>query len=220
MDNKEQNEITDETLPTQEVSGEGAQAQQDGITQQETDKRTNNTRKKVTDILTTVIEAALIALLLNWFVFSLIEVNKTSMYPTLNDADVVFLTKISYWFSGPDSGDIIVFAREQQDGSKINYVKRVIGLPGDVIEIRDGEVYRNGIKLDEPYINEKTEGIYKCEVPEGKYYVLGDNRNVSLDSKNEIIGLVDESEILGKVVFKTKPFGKIEKYDHSDSDRK
>ncbi len=186
-------------------------------------KEPKSAKKRLTEILTTVLEAALIALLLNWFVFSLIEVNQTSMAPTLDNADTVFLTKFSYWFSGPRSGDIIVFEGEKiinGEKTKVNYVKRVIGLPGDLIEIHDGEVYRNGIKLDEPYIMDKTQGVYRCEVPEGKYYVLGDNRPTSLDSRSESIGLVDRNKIIGKVQFKIQPFGKIEKYDHSHSDKK
>ena len=183
-------------------------------------KPQNTVPKKIMDVLSTIVIAAVLALLLNSFVFSLIEVNKTSMYPTLKDKEVVFLSKISYWFSNPASGDIVVFSREENSGSKINYVKRVIGLPGDKIEINDGKVYRNGVLLDEPYLSVITEGTYVFEVPEKKYFVMGDNRNVSLDSKSSIIGYVDRKEIKGKVLFKTKPFGKIEQYSHNYADVK
>lgn len=174
--------------------------------------------KKAVDYFSTIIIAVAVALLLNIFVFTLIQVNKTSMYPTLNDGDVVFLNKTAYWFSKPKSGDIIVFKRAESDGTKINYVKRVIGLPGDTIEIKNGNVYRNGVKLNEPYLIVITEDELSVTVPENKYFVMGDNRNVSLDSKSETIGFIDISEIMGKVVFKTRPLEGIDKYVHDYAD--
>lgn len=74
--------------------------------------------------------------------------------------------------------------------------------------------------LDEPYIKENTEGTYDEIIPEGKYFVMGDNRNVSLDSKSGAIGLVDKKEIMGKVVFKFRPFEKVQKYTHNYADKK
>ena len=185
------------------------------------EKKQESTTKKIIDILSTVLIAAVIALLLNKFVFSLIEVNMTSMYPTVNNSDVVFLNKTAYWFGGPESGDIIVFEREQSNDSQTkNYIKRVIGVPGDTIEITNGNVYRNGVLLDEPYLIVTTNGSYHITVPENKYFVMGDNRTVSVDSRSPSIGFVDKSEILGRVVFKTKPFGTIPKYKHDYADVK
>ncbi len=168
----------------------------------------------------TIVVSVCVALLLNVFVFQIIEVRKTSMVPTLNDMDRVFLNKTAYWFGSPQSGDIVVFARKNANGEKISYVKRVIGIPGDHIVINNGKVYRNGVELQEPYLDVVTNGNFECNVPEGKYYVLGDNRNVSLDSKNESFGLMDEDEVLGKVLFKLKPIGGIDDYDHHYSDKK
>lgn len=165
------------------------------------------------EILSTVVIAAILACLLNMFVFSLTEVRQTSMYPTLKDGEVVFLSKISYWFNEPASGDIVVFSRKTADK---NYVKRIIGIPGDKIEIKDGKVYRNGVLLDEPYLNGMTTwGSVSVEVPEGKYFVLGDNRRDSIDSRSASIGYVDRTEIMGKVIFKVVPPGSIQKYSHA-----
>lgn len=187
-----------------------------------------NFRKDVRDMVITVVVAALIAFCLNTFVFQLVEVKMTSMVPTLMPEETVFLNKTAYWFSKPKSGDIVIFIRTDDNGKQIpdksgktvNYVKRIIGIPGDVIEIHDGKVYRNGTLLDEPYLTVVTNGDFYCEVPEGKYYVMGDNRNTSLDSKDEEFGLAKEKDILGKVEFKFKPFSKILKYDHSYADKK
>lgn len=199
------------------------------IKNENTDKKEQkNVKKDIRDIAITVIVAALIAICINTFIFQLVEVKMTSMVPTLMSDEVVFLNKTAYWFSKPKSGDIIIFIRtddngEQiadREGKKVNYVKRVIGVPGDVIEIHDGKVYRNGTLLDEPYLQVITNGDYYCEVPEGRYYVMGDNRNTSLDSKDTEFGLAKEDDILGRVEFKFRPFSKINKYNHSYADKK
>lgn len=194
----------------------------------ENKRKPKNIKKDIRDIVITVLVAALVALCLNTFVFQLVEVKMTSMVPTLMPEETVFLNKTAYWFSKPKSGDVIIFIRTDDDGNqiadkagkKVNYVKRVIGVPGDIIEIHDGNVYRNGVLLDEPYLNVVTNGDYYCEVPEGKYYVMGDNRNTSLDSKDSEFGLAKENDIIGRVEFKFKPFSSVYKYDHSYADKK
>lgn len=194
----------------------------------ENKKKQKNLKKDIRDIIITVVVAALIAFCLNTFVFQLVEVKMTSMVPTLMPEETVFLNKTAYWFSKPKSGDIVIFIRTDDDGNQIpdksgktvNYVKRIIGIPGDIIEIHDGKVYRNGTLLDEPYLQVVTNGDFYCEVPEGRYYVMGDNRNTSLDSKDSEFGLAKEDDILGRVEFKFKLFSKILKYNHSYADKK
>lgn len=187
------------------------------INQTENKTPKKDIKKDVRDTLITLVSAFALAIVLNTFVFQLIEVSKTSMVPTLQDGEVVFLNKTAYWFGDPKSGDIVVFSRKES-GKTVNYVKRVIGVPGDIIEIKGGKVYRNGHTLDEPYLAVTTYGDIYCEVPEGKYFVMGDNRNVSLDSKDNEFGLMLDSEIVGKIAFKVRPFGKIEKYVHDYAD--
>ncbi|MBE5817669.1 MAG: signal peptidase I [Clostridiales bacterium] len=189
----------------------------DQMNQTESKAQKKDIKKDIRDTLITIVSALILAIVLNTFVFQLIEVSKTSMVPTLQDSEVVFLNKTAYWFGNPKSGDIIVFSRKES-GQTVNYVKRVIGVPGDVIEIKGGKVYRNGHTLVEPYLAVTTYGDIYCEIPEGKYFVMGDNRNVSLDSKDNEFGLMLESEVVGKVAFKVRPFGKIEKYVHDYAD--
>lgn len=146
--------------------------------------------------------AVAVAGILNYCVFGIIKIEQYSMEPTLNNAERVYLSKCAYWLSEPKRGDIIVFFDE---GTKTNLVKRVIGLPGERIEIKDGNVYCNGERLDEPYIKEKTSGNYEVVVPDGMYFCMGDNRNKSIDSRDERIGCIPRSDIIGKAIFVISP---------------
>lgn len=144
-------------------------------------------------------------------------IKESSMQPTLYENDYIFLSKQAYnLFGDPEYGDIIVFHSDidNVDGKKKDLIKRVIGLPGDVISVSDGVVYRNDEPLEEPYTMEDytTGQVFDYEVQEGQMYVMGDNRRVSLDSRSEDIGTVSMDEILGKAVWKVYPFkdfGKI-----------
>ena len=132
-----------------------------------------------------------------------------SMEDTLHPEDYVFLSKKAYAFGEIQHGDIVVCESVLVDerGVAKNLIKRVIGMPGDTIAIKDGAVYRNGERLDEPYTKD---GVTKGEsaeivVPEGWYYLLGDNRDVSMDSRSEKIGFISEDKIRGKVFFRLFP---------------
>ena len=132
-----------------------------------------------------------------------------SMEDTLHPEDYVFLAKKAYVFGEIEFGDIVVCDSTLVDdrGDTKNLIKRVIGLPGDVMTIKDGSVYRNGERLDEPYTKGGvTHGeMAPVTVPDGSYFLLGDNRDVSMDSRNETIGFVPEDEIQGKVFFRLFP---------------
>lgn len=135
-----------------------------------------------------------------------------SMYSTLEEGDYLIINRMSYKFKEQDRGDIIVFESDlkQDDGSIKDLVKRVIGVGGDHVVIENSKVYVNDKELNEPYIhNEITEGDIDTVVPEGKVFVLGDNREISLDSRYEQVGFIDDSDILGKVVIRLYPFNKI-----------
>ena len=135
-----------------------------------------------------------------------------SMYSTLEEGDYLIINRMSYKFKEPNRGDIIVFESDlkQDDGSIKDLVKRVIGVGGDHVVIENSKVYVNDKELNEPYIhNEITEGDIDTVVPEGKVFVLGDNREISLDSRYEQVGFIDDSDILGKVVIRLYPFNKI-----------
>lgn len=160
--------------------------------------------------------AIIIAGVLNSFVFQLIRIEQTSMVPTFFSGEKVLLSKAALWFDEPKSGDIVVF---YDITSNQNLIKRVIGVPGDTIEIKDHAVYRNGTKLNEPYLRETMNGsMSEIVIPSGKYFCLGDNRNVSIDSRS--IGPIAIDKILGKVIFRFEGFTSVSSYDHSYADLK
>ncbi len=135
-----------------------------------------------------------------------------SMYSTLEEGDYLIINRMAYKFGDPQRGDIIVFESDlqQDDGTSKDLVKRVIGVGGDTVKIENSKVYVNGTELDEPYIDDQiTEGNVDTVVPEGTVFVLGDNRDISLDSRYEQVGFINESDILGKVFVRLYPFNKI-----------
>ena len=156
--------------------------------------------------------AVAVAGIINCCIFRIIIIEQHSMEPTLNEGERVYLSRCAYLFSAPESGDIVVF---YEKNSKSNFVKRIIGLPGDTITIKDGSVYRNDILLDEPYIKEATSGEFRITVPENTYFCMGDNRNMSMDSRDERIGCIERSEITGKVMFVISPPHSIKQYTHT-----
>lgn len=130
------------------------------------------------------------------------QVFMTSMEPNFSEGDRVVVNKAVYWFGGPQRGDVIIF--EEPSGTQEDFIKRVIGLPGDIVEIRDGAVFVNGVRLDEPYISSPPQyTMAPITVPEDSYFVLGDNRNFSNDSHNG--WFVDGDTIRGKAWLITWP---------------
>lgn len=131
--------------------------------------------------------------------FRMCIVNGNSMEPTLHDGNVVFIS-FSH-FSSPERGDIIVFDNEDCG----TLVKRVIGLPGDVISIMGGVVSLNGVELSESYtapgLYAPGDMDYPLRIPSGCYFVMGDNRQESRDSRMRCVGLVSGEDIIGKVMF-------------------
>lgn len=162
------------------------------------------------EFLKDLIIAVFIAVIIIQFIKPTI-IKESSMQPTLYENDYIFLSKQAYnLFGDPEYGDIVVFHSEidAADGKKKDLIKRIVGLPGDVITVADGVVYRNTEPLKETYIMEDytTGQVIEYEVPEGMMYVMGDNRRVSLDSRSEDIGPVPMDEIIGKAVWKVYPF--------------
>lgn len=137
----------------------------------------------------------------NQYGFALSVVNGTSMEPTLEDGDRLFINRFAYLFNEPQVGDVITFEDPAQDGRYL--VKRVVGVSGDRIEIRSGVLYRNGKAVPEPYIDTKIEdgNFGPVTVKPGTVFVLGDNRHkhASRDSRYESVGLVPIDRVDGKV---------------------
>ena len=140
-------------------------------------------------------------------------VKESSMAPTLYENNYLLLARQIYRFEKPQRGDIIVFHSDlvTAGGKEKLLIKRIIGLPGDVITIANGNVYLNGNKLTEPYIKDgTTDGeIIDFEVPEGELFVMGDNRLVSVDSRSAAVGTVKLDRVLGKAFVRLYPFNKI-----------
>ena len=140
-------------------------------------------------------------------------VSGDSMLPTLHENDYLIINKIGYKIGEPKNGDVIVFKSdlEKNDGTTKDLVKRIIGVAGDKVVIKDGKVYLNDKLLDGTYLSEgmDTTGDVDIVVPEGKLFVLGDNREVSLDSRYEQVGLVDVNDVEGKVLVRLYPFNDI-----------
>ncbi|MCX7912255.1 MAG: signal peptidase I [Dehalococcoidales bacterium] len=143
------------------------------------------------------------------------EVFMSSMEPSFHEGQRVVVNKAAYFFGEPQRGDVVVF--KAPTGNE-DFIKRIIGLPGDTVEIRDGAVLVNGVRLDEPYIAEKPAYTMPAVVvPEGKYFVLGDNRNHSNDSHNH--WFVDRRDIRGKAWLSTWPpeyWGVVNNYPLSE----
>ena len=142
-------------------------------------------------------------------------VKESSMEPTLYENNYLFVNKLAYLTKDhPDYGDIIIFKSDidKDDGSgKKILIKRVIAVENDVVTVSEGNVYRNGIKLDESYTLEGfTSGDIKdYAVPENEVFVMGDNRGVSLDSRSGEVGTISEDSIIGKAFFRLYPFSEI-----------
>ena len=153
----------------------------------------------------TLITVAAIAVLVAVLLLPVLRIYGSSMNPTLAEEDIVLSLKSNDF----KTGDIIAFYYN----NKI-LVKRVIANPGEWVDIdKDGNVYVNNVKLEEPYIEEKAYGETNIElpyqVPEGKIFVMGDNRLVSIDSRNTSIGCISEEQIVGKIVFRVWPFAQF-----------
>jgi signal peptidase I len=145
------------------------------------------------EIVETVLLTALIVLLVN-LATGRFRIEGNSMEPNLHDSEYVLIDKISYRLHPPERGDVIVFERP---GEERDYIKRVIGLPGDTVEVRGGQVWVNGVALDEPYLSQTIRTEMPARVVQSShYFVMGDNRNNSSDSRS--FGAIAEEAIVGR----------------------
>jgi len=146
----------------------------------------------------------LAAIAIKYFVFQTFVVVGSSMEPTFHDKDLLVVNEISYRFSAPKRGDVIVF-RFPKDESK-DYIKRIIGIPGDAVQVENGIVKVNDKALPENYITvHQTFGSQTKILGEGEYYVLGDNRDPNASSDSREWGPVPRENIIGKVWFRLFP---------------
>ena len=163
----------------------------------------------IRDIVIAVIIAAIILAF-----FKPIIVQQESMQPNFYSGDYLITSRQAYrLFGQPERGDVIVFKSHLYDekGKQKNLIKRIIGLPGDTVEIKNGDVYINGELLQEEYVAEQglSGEMEAVTVPEGRLFVMGDNRRASQDSRSPEVGTIEMDSIVGKVVLRLYPFNQI-----------
>ena len=176
-------------------------------------KKKVNWKKEIWEWVKIIVSAAVIALVLNNFIIANSKVPSGSMENTIMTNDRVIGSRLSYLFADPERGDIVIF--HYPDNEKVYFVKRVIGLPGDTVDIYGGHVYLNGSQepLMEEYIREPMvpDIPMHFEVPEDCYFMLGDNRNFSADSRFWKNTFVKKEKIIAKVLFRYFPsIGRIQ----------
>lgn len=160
----------------------------------------------IRDILETILPALLIVLVVNVFLAQATRVEGQSMEPTLHDNQRLVIEKISYRLHVPQRGDVVVLKLPNRRSDPL--IKRVVGLPGETIEVRDGHVYINGQVLEELYLNQLTLGNFPPHViSPGHVFVLGDNRGASNDSRS--FGEVALTSIVGRAWFRYWPLDEI-----------
>jgi len=165
----------------------------------------NSLGEEIKDWVISIVVAVVLAFFIRYFIVELYLVDGPSMRPTLLSQERLVVNKFIYRFRAPERGEVLIF-RYPQDQSR-DFIKRVIAIPGDTIEIKDGRVFVNQQLMNEPYILSQTRGDYPLStVPEGTIFVMGDNRNNSEDSRFADVGFVPFSLIKGKAVMVFWPF--------------
>ena len=178
------------------------------IKQKFENEKTRNAMHWVFQIVVTLVFAAVVAIMM----FQTVTMQESSMEPTIAVGDRFFINRVVYKFSSPKRGDLIVFRTNASDDAAL-HIRRVIGLPGETIQISggriliDGEAYKEG--KDFPMISNPGLASSSITLESGEYFVLGDNRNNSEDSRYADIGMVKKRYIAGKIWFTCAPFEKL-----------
>ncbi len=162
--------------------------------------------KNIKEILKTIVISVAITLIITTFIAQITQIRGRSMEPSLIDGERVVNVKIVYRIEKPKRGEVIIFKPPFR--TKENYIKRIIGLPGEKVEIKNGYVYINDKLLNEPYIVNRSHDNWGPKiVPPNKYFVLGDNRVNSSDSR--VWGFLPKENIIGKAILIFWPLNKI-----------
>ncbi len=163
----------------------------------------NSLKKEIISWIKTILLAVVLAGFVNTFLIVNAQVPTGSMENTIMTGDRILALRTSYWFKDPGRGDVAVFRYPDDPEQETLFVKRIMGVGGDVVQVKNGSVYVNGEVLEEPYLEVVTQGDFgPYEVPEDSYFMMGDNRNSSLDSRFWKNTFVEKNKILGKVIFR------------------
>lgn len=170
-------------------------------------------QEKMKEWIKDILFAVVIALIVIQFIKPTI-VKQSSMEPNFYENDYLFVSKQSYrLFGEPARGDVVVVHSDlvQENGEEKMLIKRIIGLPGETIDIVDGQVYIDDQLLEENYTKEgfTTGEVKRLVVPAGQVFCMGDNRRVSVDSRDDSVGCIKVEDIIGKVVLRVYPFGEF-----------
>lgn len=169
-------------------------------------------KSEIREYLEALVIAVVLALFIITFIAQSFLVQGSSMVPTLHDGERLLVDKLTWRFREPKRGEIVVFRYPSDPRRK--FIKRIIGIPGDQVLIKQGYVYINGQRLEESYVNGPTFGAFyrdwgPVEVTPGHYFVLGDNRTNSDDSRYEDVGLVDRKLLVGRALIRYWPLTEI-----------
>ena len=214
------NRTTTETAEATETSAT-TQAMKTTETTQATEKKPEpsqekkkNVKKEILSWILTLGSAVIIALVIRTFIFEPVRVDGQSMCDTLQNNEIMFVTKPEYIFGDPQRGDVVIC---KYPGRTENFVKRLMGVPGDTVEVKQNVVYINGEALSEPYLTaERNDDGFSMDaltLGDGEYFVMGDNRDNSHDSRNYYgygkPATLTRDQIIGHVRFVVFPFDKM-----------
>lgn len=171
----------------------------------------SNFKRFFLDIIETLLLSAILFIVIN-AVTARVRVDGYSMVPTFQGGEFIIVSKMTYKFGELSRGDILVFHQPRDPDQ--DYIKRVIGLPGETVWVNNGQVLIDGQVLDEPYIHEAPRYTGSWVVPEGMVFVLGDNRNNSSDSHSW--GPLSMNNVIGRAVFVYWPFSSLGKIEHPE----
>lgn len=164
--------------------------------------------REILEWVLVIVVAVGAALLIRTFIFEPVRVDGSSMLNTLHDKEYMIVTKYQYLFNDPDRYDVVICHYPNRGNT--NFVKRIVGIPGDTVAVMDGTLYVNGEAVDEPYIDYRPNyAMQEVTVEEGHYFVLGDNRSNSNDSHAPGVGQLERGQIVGKVRLVVWPLSSI-----------
>ncbi|MDE7061058.1 MAG: signal peptidase I [Lachnospiraceae bacterium] len=201
MEIEKENEVYEGEISVEEENSEQTEEKEEKTSA----KRTKGVLRELFSWVMVVVCAFILAFVITRYIIIKAEVPTGSMISTIQIDDRLIGNRLAYLFSNPKRGDIVIFP--YPDNEKETYIKRIVGLPGETIEIVEGVLYIDGKVYEEPYLNEpmKKENCGPFLVPEGHYFMMGDNRNHSWDSRYWTNHYVAKDKILGKAWLRYEP---------------